>query len=308
MDSAVFHDFESFAASLRQVDMRIMLTYDRGQRWRTQIASLNQITIHYGLEGGGIICEGAANPDVVTFFLPMKNSAAITCNGAICDDNSWLLQYPGREFYYNVTGPNEWVSLHIPMHRWTDLVNDSGRLPSNQLMKSSPKQMARLRNAIWRFMAIDHGYSRFLEIPSIQSAIEDEILSAIVSITTLEPASHPATPGRPAIPRDQVLQRAKRLIEQRPNGRLPTSRLAFAAGVSERTLRSIFREYYGVAPLRYLKLRQLHLVRSALKKAGPESESLKQIAEQFGIWEVSRFAQHYRRLFGESPWQTLRES
>jgi hypothetical protein len=32
MQSAIFHDFESFAASLKHADFRIMLTYDRGQR------------------------------------------------------------------------------------------------------------------------------------------------------------------------------------------------------------------------------------------------------------------------------------
>jgi AraC family transcriptional regulator, ethanolamine operon transcriptional activator len=306
METATFHDFESFAASLQQVDVRMMLTYDRGQRWRTQRASLGRITINYGLEGGGIICEGAARADCVGLFVPMKNAAAITCNGSVCDDNCWLLQLPGREFRYNVTGSNEWVTVFIPLDVWSLLAVDLRRLPANRLIQTSPPLIAKYREVVWRYLAIDHRHSRFLEIPSIQNAIEDELLSLIASMVSLEQRKSTVSSGRPAIPRDQVMRRAMNWLDGRTNYRIGTSTLAAVAGVSERTLRSIFREFYGVGPLRYLKLRQLHSMRDALKHANPKQDSVTEVAVQLGIWELGRFAHDYRQLFGESPAQTLR--
>ena len=102
------------------------------------------------------------------------------------------------------------------------------------------------------------------------------------------------------------MHRAMSWLEERPNFRVSTSALAAVTGVSERTLRSIFREFYGVGPLRYLKLRQLHSMRRTLKRVDPEKTSLSDVATQFGIWELGRFARDYRTLFGESPTDTLR--
>jgi AraC family transcriptional regulator, ethanolamine operon transcriptional activator len=306
METVTFHDFESFAASLQHVDLRIMLTYDRGQCWRTQQATLNRLSVHYGLEGGGIICEGAAQPDSMGLFVPMKHPEAITCNGLVCDDNCWMLQVPGREFCYNVTGPNEWASVFIPLDVWSELAIDLRRLPPNRLIQTAPPLTAKLREAIRRFMAIGHGSSRFLEIPSIIDSIEAELLSAIVSLVFANESKPAVAAGRPVIPRGDVIRVAKGVLDERPEVRPAAGSLAAAAGVSERTLRNIFRDYYGVAPLRYLKLRRLHFVRDALKQGNPERDTVTEIATHFGIGEIGRFAHDYRKLFGESPVQTLR--
>ena len=47
-------------------------------------------------------------------------------------------------------------------------------------------------------------------------------------------------------------------VDQRDGEYLLVEQLATAAGVSERTLRTAFQEYFGVGPVRYLKLRTLH--------------------------------------------------
>jgi AraC family ethanolamine operon transcriptional activator len=82
--------------------------------------------------------------------------------------------------------------------------------------------------------------------------------------------------------------------------------MAAAAGVSERTLRRAFTEHYGVGPVRYLQLRQLHQVHRALRAAQPEEQSVSEILLAHGEWAFSRFAFRYRQLFGELPSETLR--
>jgi AraC family transcriptional regulator, ethanolamine operon transcriptional activator len=305
MQSAVYHDFEEFAASLQNVDARIMLTHDLGQRWKTHTARLNRLSIRYGLEGGGIICEGATRPNCVVVFVPMQNAAAIITNGQLCDDRCWMLQTPDREFCFAVSAPNEWVSVSIPVDVWSQFAEGIGRIQANELVRSSPALVARFREVIRRFLAISHGHSRFLEIPSIVESIEAELLSALRSMVMAEEKRTTISTGRPVIPRDEVVRSAKILLDESSNKDLPAGSLAAAAGVSERTMRNVFHDYYGVAPLRYLRLRRLHLVRSALKQADPRRHTVTDVVKQFGIWELGRFAQAYRRLFGETPSQTL---
>jgi AraC family transcriptional regulator, ethanolamine operon transcriptional activator len=306
METATFYDFESFAASLQHVDMRTMLTRDCGQRWLTHLAKLRRITIQYGSEGGGIICEGATLRDCVVLFAPMQNATAITCNGQVCVDNCWMLQTPDREFCYSVTAPNEWSSIYIPLELWTQLAEKFPSVPMNRLVRTSPPLIARYRELVRRFLAIDHDFSRFMEIQSIVDSIEAELLSAIMAMVSLSEPEPNAVTGRPVIPRGYVLRTAKELLDERLDQRPPAGTLAAATGVSERTLRNIFRDYYGIAPLRYLKLRQLHCVRSALKQADPQRDTVTRVISLYDVKEYARFAQQYRRLFGESPSDTLR--
>ena len=112
--------------------------------------------------------------------------------------------------------------------------------------------------------------------------------------------------GRHAIPRRQIIRKSMDFVEQHEGEYLSVELLASAAGVSERTLRNAYQQYFGLAPVRYLNRRALHQVRRALQGADPSVATVTQIATQFGVWELGRFARDYRFLFGELPSETLR--
>jgi AraC family ethanolamine operon transcriptional activator len=84
--------------------------------------------------------------------------------------------------------------------------------------------------------------------------------------------------------------------------------LCSVAGVGERTLRYTFQERYGMSPVRYLKLRRLHQVRRALRRADPDLNTVQSVANRCGIWHLGRFASEYRSLFNESPLETLKKT
>jgi AraC family ethanolamine operon transcriptional activator len=49
----------------------------------------------------------------------------------------------------------------------------------------------------------------------------------------------------------------------------------------------------------------MHRVRSDLLVAEPGATRVKRVAAQWGFTEMGRFAVEYKRLFGESPSETL---
>ena len=81
--------------------------------------------------------------------------------------------------------------------------------------------------------------------------------------------------------------------------------LAAYAEVPERTLRTTFNEYYGVGPVRYLQLKQIHQVHCELRAADPEELSVTGVLMRHGQWEFGRFAARYHQLYGELPSETL---
>jgi AraC family ethanolamine operon transcriptional activator len=80
------------------------------------------------------------------------------------------------------------------------------------------------------------------------------------------------------------------------------------AGISERTLRTIFLESFGMAPGRYLRARKLRAIRAALICADPRYETVSKIASRFGMRDLGRMARDYRMLFGEYPHATLSQT
>jgi AraC family transcriptional regulator, ethanolamine operon transcriptional activator len=77
------------------------------------------------------------------------------------------------------------------------------------------------------------------------------------------------------------------------------------AEVSERTLRTIFLESFGMSPGRYLRARKLGAIRAALMCADSRYETVSKIAARYGMSDLGRMAKDYQVHFGEYPRATL---
>lgn len=106
--------------------------------------------------------------------------------------------------------------------------------------------------------------------------------------------------------RQASIARVMTLLDHCDEQPLRLSELCREAGVSERTLRSIFQEMFGVGPHRYLHLCRLHRVRAALSTADPGRESVSRVAARLGFSDSGRMACDYHQLFGEYPSDTLK--
>jgi AraC-like DNA-binding protein len=100
-----------------------------------------------------------------------------------------------------------------------------------------------------------------------------------------------------------------RKIEAWVDGQSPASLqiadLCRALHLSRRTLQRAFTETLGIGPARYLMLKRLTAVRAELRRSDPAVIKVTDTAIKYGFWELGRFAQDYRRMFGERPSETL---
>jgi len=76
-------------------------------------------------------------------------------------------------------------------------------------------------------------------------------------------------------------------------------------GVAERTLNKHFRTFLNISPMRYLRRLRLVAAREALL-AGEPGISVTEVAKRYEFNHLGRFAEQYRRCFGESPSATHR--
>jgi AraC-like DNA-binding protein len=139
--------------------------------------------------------------------------------------------------------------------------------------------------------------------PEVARAIEEALVEVMISCVTEGQSERMRNVHRH---RARVMRRLEEVLTSAPDRPLYMPQLCATVGASYTTLRDCCQEYLGMSPKRYLWLRRMHLVRRALRSAGPEKTTVTEIATDYGFWELGRFAGAYRSLFGEPPSAALR--
>lgn len=119
-----------------------------------------------------------------------------------------------------------------------------------------------------------------------------------------------AAADRPACSRGRrthylIVQRAENFMRANLQRNIYMQQICNAAGVSERALRYAFENLLGISPNRYLSMLRLCTACRSLSLTDASRRSVKSIALSCGLWDLSRFADNYRRVFGELPRETL---
>lgn len=110
---------------------------------------------------------------------------------------------------------------------------------------------------------------------------------------------------RESNPCNDLVEQAERLALAYVDEPLHISALCRTLEVSERTLRKAFHKVRGLPPCRQLRMSRLSQARRALLSADCNLVTVTEVATAFGFVELGRFSVEYRKVFGESPSQTL---
>ena len=106
-------------------------------------------------------------------------------------------------------------------------------------------------------------------------------------------------------PSTDLVEQTERLALAHLDEPLHMSALCRTLAVSERTLRKAFHKIHGLPPCRRLRMLRLAKARRALLSADSRRVTVTEIATGFGFVELGRFSVEYRKMFGETPSQTL---
>jgi AraC family ethanolamine operon transcriptional activator len=188
-----------------------------------------------------------------------------------------LLSYLGEETTANVL-PRQQV-IHV------------GRRLTRRLFLSVDR-------AIRTFRAIDQTHADDLLVQTVEAELMETIMEMLVGTGTDK--------GRET-PRKRFLAcRRAILYAEKLDHSLQVAELAAAASVSQRVLEMGFKETLGISPQKFLRWSRLNHLHRDLHSAGPKKVTITAMANRWGFRELGRTAVEYKRLFGESPSQTLR--
>ncbi len=103
------------------------------------------------------------------------------------------------------------------------------------------------------------------------------------------------------------LTRARQFIHDNAREPIALEDIERAAGVSRFKLFDGFREYFGCAPIAYLKRYRLESVRRDILE-DRSVRNISSVALSWGMSHLGRFSTEYKAMFGESPSDTLKRA
>lgn len=303
MKSSSFTDFDSFVESVRDVDADMMFQNPRNRTWSIQRVNLPRVHIQLGQLGSGNIVEGQSSSSGYLLYLPLTDGCAYSANGTVVGYGSFATLEPGCEFCVATKSEHDWCTIHVP----SELVEGGHgeRSRSKMRCRVSPKNIGAATKfclLVNQTISTATKHAKFESSPAA-ARVEEELLRIVFEV--LEKPTDRYTLGRPKITRQEIIRRCQHFLEEHEGNTLTVSDLLGVAGVSGRTLRRAFNDYYGVTPVAYLQLRQLHQIHRILKAAKHDETKVSDVLFDNAIYDLGHFAARYRRLFGELPSETL---
>ena len=131
------------------------------------------------------------------------------------------------------------------------------------------------------------------------SLVEQEILHDLFGFLILQPNPNSAKSRN-------MLKKSRELLRESLYYNLKINEIVTELGISLRSLEYLFRNNLGISPKNYLQLLRLHAARDDLLAADPTTTRVTDIAIKYAFFHMSHFAAEYKKLFGETPAQTLR--
>ena len=105
--------------------------------------------------------------------------------------------------------------------------------------------------------------------------------------------------------RQRIVAKARDLVLAQHDQAITVPQLCEQLFVSRRTLQYCFEDVLGMSPMQYLRLIRLNGARRHLRQASAKSLTVQDVATDWGFWHFSQFSSDYRKLFGESPSQSM---
>jgi AraC-like DNA-binding protein len=180
------------------------------------------------------------------------------------------------------------------------VATDTEKLEYNDgcLIHRNPEYAEALRrhlNAAIRLSAAGAGESKHLR------AIEQTLLP-LVSLGLSE--STLPTFGSPSH-RVAAVRKCEDYVHENLDRNPTLSELSAISGMCARSLINAFQAVTGMSPMTYLRVQRLNAVHKALLALGPSGTRVMDVAADWGFWHMGHFTVNYRKLFGESPSETL---
>jgi AraC-like DNA-binding protein len=308
--TTAFGDQDELASLLKGGDAEFIQKGRGAFEGNFTFVGLDAGTLQYGYVKLPHIGKGVSLVNRVGFLVRLDLRGEWTWRGQSMDRRSIIYFAPRAEYQDSAPGDSSWAFLsferEVLERELLDTPGSGSPLSpqGNRLFLPRADSFEMLRRRLKAVQAAVMTDPSLLLVPEVRRGMQESVISVLANALGSASRIRPVSDGAAA--RTRLARDVDAYLEARKGDTVYLSDLCSVTGVSERTLRTIFQQTYGMSPVRYLKVRRMHQVRRALRRADADQNTVQSVANRFGIWHLGRFAVEYRNLFGESPLETLK--
>ena len=254
--------------------------------------------MHYS---NALLIKGSQPPGTVILSLIRTNKPVYSQNQTV-EPYELVVVREGEEVDYIASGENEVLSLAI----------EKGFFERNFLLYLGIdfKEIEGQKRLLLKKESVDHFIDAMQKwISYFQThdpmkislehyyTIEQTILEQLFSLIILQEGS---------AKRERFdLAKVREIIHENVDNIYTIGDLLNQTNVSARTLQHHFRKKFNLTPKQYLQSLRLNAVRRELTITTPQRDAVSEAALKYGFFNASHFAAEYKKMFGETPSQTL---
>lgn len=274
-------------------------------RFRGSWLGFHTASVQAGIEDWslGMLKRGHPPRGSVTFLVPIGPTDCVRLQGRPAVAGGVIVLFDGDELDYRSSGPARLVSISVERaaldgHVRALLGRHLGELRLEGRLSGLRCDDAGLARLVRDLASRAAAHPRLLRHPDLAARLERKVVETLFARFETPRITEAPCRGR-AVARKAEAWLRENLAEP------PTiAALCEVVNVSERTLHAAFRENLGTTPKAYLKTLRLNSAHHDLLRAGARTR-VTDVALDWGFVHFGWFSQDYRRLFGETPSQTL---
>jgi AraC family ethanolamine operon transcriptional activator len=302
-----FDDIDAMAASPLAWDQKYeQIGRGRFQGRITQLL-LDQVQLARAVWSPGVLQRGSAPKGTWAFGLPLVAEGSLHVRRRPAAPGELIAATSRDDVGFAATGPTDLMIVALPtslIDRWVQTRRGIDRfdvdLPSPRWQVPVDEMARRARTLSSLLEALTTQSDDLLTdrvLSRIESQIFDVILDMIPSAEVIEPLHNRAGIAR------AVFAVLNERIDDPPS----ITELCLAVGAKERTLHLSCVEAFGRPPAKLLAELRLNAARRTLLHSRKET-SVTAVATLYGFTHFGRFADVYRRQFGELPSVTFNKA
>lgn len=265
------------------------------------------VSVDRGSYDFATLVEGEFRPGHLCFGLVLCPGEDPWINGARIQATNLQVYAEGAELLYRSGAGTNWTAVQVPRERLQQAaLRRTGRtvkLPRSGMhnLRLAPGVVDRIRSLVADVLR------DVRTAPDGVDSLPDVVLDGLVDALAHGGHDDATEVGKDSPRRVTAIRDSLRWMSAHVARGYDCDALCSAVGVPERTLQLYFRQCLRLSPNRaHLSIR-LHEARRLLTAGRARaSDSVTSTATRCGFGHLSRFAEDYRRLFGELPSETLR--
>jgi AraC family transcriptional regulator, ethanolamine operon transcriptional activator len=299
-----FDDIDAMAASPLAWDQKYeQIGRGRFQGRVTQLL-LGQVQLARAAWSPGVLQRGSAPKGTWAFGLPLVAEGSLHVRRRPACPGELIAATSRDDVGFAATGPTDLMIVALPtslIDRWVQTRRGIDRfdvdLPSPRWQVPADEMARRARTLSSLLEALTTQSDDLLTdrvLSRIESQIFDVILDMVPSAEVIEPLHNRASIARAVFA----------VLNERIDNPPSITELCLAVGAKERTLHLSCVEAFGRPPAKLLAELRLNAARRTLLHPRKET-SVTAVATLYGFTHFGRFADVYRRQFGELPSATF---